>query len=283
MSSNRVLPTFWQDEVVRTSESPVEYNYSIRSLMNVLHFSSKCPSPHRSWLEARLIWPNWFHKSWDRSDRQAIRSTIWVLWAMEYHLHIRTNFTWFDLQDWRRVACTICKLLRIRAKSTNCGHTGPNKPSGNRTGSSRSRKRLENFLHRKRRLDRPIEYPYGTRVDAYVPPHRRTEVPPPVLRPDICPTCKGEMTISAQKARMLPREDFNAAVSALGRTENVPGWYTYTPKYVLVHSGRVTGQELRTKYPGFFTDHECEEADVAYNLSHPYECLKCTYDFDLFD
>jgi hypothetical protein len=51
----------------------------------------------------------------------------------------------------------------------------------------------------------------------------------------------------------------------------------YTSKYGMVQSALFTGAELEDRLPGVFSEHELEEADAAYNYSHPYACPGCAF------
>jgi len=166
------------------SSAPVigakEFGYSLSTLVRVMHFSMKCGSPPpREWLLARLIWPSWFHRKWSRSDRQEVRSTIWVLWYLEYKFGVRSHFVWDDLLNWKRVVCTVCKILGIRTRSSGKSHTVPEKREG-LAQKRRSKLRLERFLKKKQESallkgkgKKKSFQPEGK----YIPPARRLSPP----------------------------------------------------------------------------------------------------------
>jgi hypothetical protein len=127
-------------------------------------------------------------------------------------------------------------------------------------------------------------------VDAYVPPHRRPKLPEVPEDPTICKTCKSKLEREDDKTFLMPLVDLNYYKERFRKNPNQPmrlanaDWQFYTDRYSLVHSGRFTSESLEGEFPGYFTQHELEEAQVAYDRAHPYTCFSCKYeDLDLFD
>jgi len=253
-----------------------EFKYSLGSFIQTLHFSiEKCPSPPRDWLVTRKIWPSWFHKPWNKSDRKPIRSTIWVLWYLEYRYSMKIPFRWEDLSRWKEIVCNINKRLGVRTRARDRpGHSGPQKRSDrNHCGSARSKKRMESFLTKKLKLTSPVGF-----AGIYVPPGRRAVPPRPptpvALVP--CPDCPRQMMRRNIVLRIIPKEDFEYYRERMNsRYAAISEMLQYRTRYGLVYSGWCTSRKLQEDYPGIFNQHELEEADRYYNYAHPLTCARC--------
>jgi uncharacterized protein YneF (UPF0154 family) len=202
---------------------------------SILRLGQSGSTPDRRWLEARDIWPSWFFgTSSDDKDRLR-KAAICVAFngGIPCHWQVLRSY---NLHGYTRVLCA--RLGIFTRKYTPRGAKVKKAPA------------------------KEVIIPF--RTPKYVPPPKREERPAPKPATTRSVPVVGHLMGGHVGDYYLNKKSLHE------KLRETPDLGSYWAKHMIVIAGRENSAKLQAEFPGVFSEHELEEADLHYAAAHPY-------------